>query len=130
MTFPFPTLHPLKGTSRVFENATPSSRFQNVRHVAGDGLLEIPRLSVEGFQFSVQCFELFLKILIAHGLPGSHPYVATWVERPPLCLDLLDRGRLAQAEHVSVNFGFLPKISWIFACASLPPSVKSRCSPR
>src|ERR1700677_55849 len=38
-----------------------SSRLQNLRHVASNGLFQVACLDVEGFQFLVQRFELFLK---------------------------------------------------------------------
>ena len=73
---------------------------ENLCHVAGNSLFEVAGLCIEGFEFLAQRFELCLEILIAHSLTRSHADVASGVERPPLRLDLLDRSRLAQTEHV------------------------------
>src|SRR6266550_7525113 len=75
---------------------------QNLRDVVGDSLFEVARLGVEGFEFLVNRFELFLKVFIAHGLARSHTHVASGVERPALRFDLLERGGPAQTGHVSV----------------------------
>ena len=95
----------------------------------GDGVFEVAGLLVEGFEFLVQRFELFFKILIADGLSWSHPYVATGVERPPLCLDLLDRGRLAETEHVG-KLRLLAEDLLDFRVRLIAAEVKSRFSPR
>ena len=63
-------------------------------------MFEVARLGVEGFEFLVQRFELFLEILVAHGFAGGHAHVAPGIERPALRFDFLERGGAAQAGHV------------------------------
>jgi hypothetical protein len=41
------------------------SCFQDFRDVAGNGCLQFPCCSIEGFQFLVERFELFLEIFVA-----------------------------------------------------------------
>jgi hypothetical protein len=69
-------------------------------------LFELTRAGVEGFKFLVQRFELFLKILVAHGFASGHANVTTGIERPALRFDFFERGGTAQAGHVG-EFRFL-----------------------
>jgi hypothetical protein len=85
-----------------------SSRFQNIRHVSRNGCFKLPRLGVQLFEFLIQLFELLLEIFIANRLPRRNADVATGVERPSLCLDLLERCCLAQPGYVGV-FRLLPE---------------------
>ena len=80
-------------SSNSLQSATlqPSSRLQNLRHVAGDGLFEVARLSVEGFEFLVQGFELFLEVLVAHGFARRDAHVAAGIERPALHFNFFER---------------------------------------
>ena len=65
----------------------PSSRLQNLRHIAGDGLLQFAGLGVQGFEFLVQRFELFLEVLVADILARRNSHVAARIERPALRFD-------------------------------------------
>ena len=68
-----------------------SSCGKDFRRIFGNGGFELTRLGVQGFKLFVQCFELFLEVLIAHILAGCYADVAAGVERPALCFDFLDR---------------------------------------
>src|SRR3989344_7150849 len=81
----------------------PPSSLQNLRHVLRDGLFKLARLGVEGFEFFVQRFELFLEILVTHFLAGGDTDVTTRVEAPALGFDLLECGDFAEAEDVTVS---------------------------
>ena len=73
----------------------PFSRFQNLRHVAGNDLLKFASLGVQGCEFFIQGFELFIEVLVADFLTRNHADVAARIQAPTLRLDLFDCGRLA-----------------------------------
>src|SRR5262245_25824628 len=70
----------------------PSSRLQNLCHVAGNGSFEVAGLSVQGFEFLVQGFELFLEVLITHGFAWRDTHVTARVQAPALHFNSFERG--------------------------------------
>ena len=53
---------------------------KNLRHVPSDGLFEFARLRVQGFEFLVQLFELFLEVFVADCFAGCDADVAARIE--------------------------------------------------
>ena len=58
-------------------------------------MFQLPRLSVQRFQFLVEGFKLFLEILVADVFARRDADVATGVERPALGFDFGERGGFA-----------------------------------
>src|SRR5438067_715289 len=78
------------------------SRFQKVCDISGDRSLEFARLCVEAFELLIEDFEALHEVLIVNVLACGDPSVTPGIERPILCLNLLERSCAAQSGHVSV----------------------------
>src|ERR1035437_7925900 len=88
------------------------SCFQQFHNVFRDSRFNLTRFGVEDFEFLVEGFELFLKVLVAEVLALGDADVATGIERPALGFDFLKGCDFAEAGNVAVGDGiaedFLP----------------------
>jgi len=95
-------------------------------------LFEFTRLGVQGFEFFVECFKLFLEVLVAHLFTWCDAHVATGVERPTLRFNFLEHGGVAQTRNVDVfrfsaedlselRFGLAAAKSKIWLFAAIEP---------
>ena len=81
----------------ICDRLRPSSR----RNVLRNSLLQLPRLGVQNLQLFVEFFQPHCKFEVVRR-PLSHTDVPPRIQAPTLRFDFIERGDLAEPEHIGV----------------------------